>query len=198
MRYLAIVCAIIAWYALLRAPIGPEHALPDEMQSAALIERSGYAMPEFELLDHHGTRFDNARLQSTWTVLALAYRACSTPCPDTLSALSKARDSLLDIDPGAADGAWLVASLEPEVDTPEPWARYLSGFSDSLLGVTGAIADMTTVLEALGAGDTPRPGQVYVFAPGATLLARFDPPLDAAILRDDLRLIRHSYPDPEL
>ncbi|MEM9603750.1 MAG: SCO family protein [Pseudomonadota bacterium] len=189
-RYLAIVSAIVAWYLLVRAPIGPEHPVPTHIRSAALLDSETPAAPAFALLDHRGARFDERDLHRGWSVLALAYRGCEAPCPETLAALSSAHARLLDIDPAVASGQWLVASLDPEADTPSRWAHYLGGFNEALTGLTGDVGAMTDLVAGLTAGQTPVPGQVFVLAPGGAVRARFDPPVRADDLVADLRLIR--------
>ncbi|MEM7376086.1 MAG: SCO family protein [Pseudomonadota bacterium] len=189
-RYLVIVSTILAWYALVRAPIGPEHPVPTHIRSAALLDAGAPTPASFALVDHRGARFDAHDLHGEWSVVALAYRGCEAPCPETLAALSGAQATLLEIDPTAASGHWLVASLDPEADTPARWARYLSGFNEALIGLTGEVGAMTELVAGLTAGATPVPGQVFVVAPGGAVRARFDPPVTADDLSADLRLIR--------
>lgn len=189
-RYIAIVIAIIAWYALVRAPIGPEHPMPTSLTRAQLIEGTPRNTPAFTLIDQHGDAFDHTQLRSDWAVVAFAYRGCSDACPATLAAMTDAQTHLLDADASAAKGAWVVVTLDPDADTPAAWGRYLGGFSDILTGLTGDVRSLTRLVAAITDGGTPIPGQAWLLAPGGAVSARFDPPIDADSLAADIRFLR--------
>lgn len=193
-RYAAIVTAIIIWYATVRDPIGSTTALPTEIQQATPVDAGSRTLPGFSLTSHHGAPFDDAALDTTWSVISIGYRACETHCPQTLSAMAQARQALLEHEPSSANWHWLMITLDPESDTARHLSDYLSAFSDTLTGLTGDVESLTRVVSVLTGSETPLPGQVWLVAPGGDIRAQFDPPLDPDALTSDLRLLRRQFP----
>nr|WP_181919231.1 SCO family protein [Alkalilimnicola ehrlichii] len=96
---------------------------PDDLVSATYLA-GGKPVVEFALIDHHGERFDNARLQGQWTFLFFGFTYCPDICPMTLAVLDEVEEELrqngTDINLKT-----VFVSVDPARDTPERLADYV-------------------------------------------------------------------------
>jgi len=106
-------------------------------------------LPEFELVDHAGRRFDRERLQGRWHFLFFGFTHCPDVCPTTLATLAGVRAVLRDLPASARPGVVLV-SVDPARDTPEALARYVPHFDPEFVGVTGAAAAIAALTKEIG------------------------------------------------
>jgi protein SCO1/2 len=160
------------------------------------------ALPDFNLVDHRGQSFTRRDLEGRWQILFFGFTHCPDVCPLTLAVLASA----LDREPGEAPLADVVlVSVDPERDTPERLARYVAGFDQDFVGVTGTPEAIAQFAEAVGAayGRTPvgedgdytvdHTAALFVVNPNGELMAVFTPPLSAIDIRADLQVIRRSW-----
>ena len=102
---------------------------------------SGVVLPvaknisDFSLQDHNGQVYNKQSLKGKWSVLFLGYTQCPDICPATLSIMKQAV-ALLDKD-GQAIPETVFVSVDPERDTPEILAEYVTYFNPGFIGVTG-------------------------------------------------------------
>lgn len=157
----------------------------------------------FELVDHRGEPFTNATLQGTWSFLFFGYTHCPDVCPTTLSVLNSVAQQLGS---DASDVRFIFISVDPERDTPEHLARFVSYFNSDFIGVTGkpeAIEVLTKQLGVLSmrvaSGDNPNSylmdhtAGVFLVDPGGKYHAVFMPPLTAEKIVGDFGKIRSAY-----
>jgi protein SCO1/2 len=157
----------------------------------------------FELVDHHGKPFTNTTLQGVWSFLFFGYTHCPDVCPTTLSVLNSVAQQLGS---DASNVRFIFISVDPERDTPEHLARFVSYFNSDFIGVTGkpeAIEALTKQLGVLSmrvaSGENPdsylmdHTAGVFLVDPDGKYHAVFMPPLTAEMLVTNFRKMREDY-----
>ena len=157
----------------------------------------------FELIDHHSAAFDQAALQQHWSFVFFGYTYCPDVCPTTLSVLNGVAQRLQDVD---ADVRFVMVTVDPERDTPERLAEYVTYFNGDFLGVTGSDAGLTQLTRQLGIlynRVEPEDGAagylidhtagVFLFDPDGRYHAVFTPPLSVDRLAGDFRKMLQDY-----
>ncbi|ADE40118.1 SCO family protein [Candidatus Puniceispirillum marinum] len=115
-------------------------------------ETSGLGFPDFEdssftLLDQNAQKVANADFAGRPIALFFGYSYCPDVCPMTLTVLGSALDEVKAAGMSGDDLQILFMTVDPERDTPEQLAAYLSLFDMKVTGLTG---DKTSVAKALG------------------------------------------------
>jgi protein SCO1/2 len=157
----------------------------------------------FELVDHHNQVFDNAALERHWSFLFFGYTYCPDVCPTTLSVLNSIAQRLQDVD---ADIRFVMVTVDPERDTPERLAEFVTYFNGDFLGVTGTdqgLEQLTRQLGILYERVQPEPGSeaylmdhtaaVFLFDPDGRYHAVFSPPLSVETIAGDFRKMLQDY-----
>jgi protein SCO1/2 len=161
------------------------------------------ALQPFELVDHHGRRFDNQSLQGHWTFMFFGYTHCPDVCPITLSVLNDVAQRLAGT---GMDARFAFVSVDPQRDTPEQLARFVTYFNGDFIGVTGepeAIEALTGQLGVLfmQVGNTDSPdsylvdhtASVFLIDPDGRYHAVFSSPLEADAVVKDFRNLLKDY-----
>lgn len=156
------------------------------------------ALPEFQLTDDDGRRFDNAALQGHPSLLFFGYSSCPDICPATLAMLRQVQRQA-----PLAGLRYLFITVDPERDTPAVLRRYLSNFSPDFTGLSGSHDTLGAMMRSLAAASErlSLPGGNYQLSHSATLYlldrrgrlaAVYSPPLTAAALSADLRTLSQA------
>jgi protein SCO1/2 len=169
---------------------------------AATILPAGNTLADFALLDQDGAPADKTVFEGQWDIVFFGFTHCPDICPATMTVLGQAKRQL------AAQGQQplprvVLVSVDPERDTPEAMARYIAYFGDDNLGLTGELAEIRKLTDALGiffekaGGETAAYGVdhstvVLVIDPRGRLKALFSAPHTVADLVHDLPLIMAS------
>jgi protein SCO1/2 len=192
----------LAWLMLLVALCAlsaPQLALTDELSeqletAAANAELDAYRIEPvqvapFQLQDHTGSSFDHKRLEGRWHLLMFGFTHCPDICPLHLTFLNQASQKLKAA--GYGDDAMpqvVMVSVDPERDSLEHLASYVSFFNDTFLGVTGEQDQIEALESRLDSGhrlfspgvdgnyDVMHGSSVYLIDPQARVMARFQPP----------------------
>lgn len=116
------------------------------------------AWPNLPLLDQHGEVLPVSRLQGKWTLVFFGYTFCPDICPTTLAQLRQL-NGLLPAET-RSQLQILMVSLDPHRDTPEKLKQYLGFFDPAYLGLTGPLADIQKLANAVSIpfipGDTSK------------------------------------------
>ena len=183
--------------------VGLTVALRDSGAPAATVTATilpaGNELPEFELLDQDGKPADRSVFAGQWDLVFFGFTNCPDICPATMTLLGQARRQLETQGQQPLPRVVLV-SVDPERDTPEAMGRYIAYFGDGNLGLTGDIAEIRKLTDALGIFFQKAPGDgdaygvdhsavVLVIDPRARLKALFSAPHDVGTLVHDLPLI---------
>lgn len=139
---------------------------------AGVVLQSPTPAPPMEgLVDHNGNPVDIEAYRGEVLLVYFGYTHCPDVCPTTLSAAAKAIEQLGD------DGEkvnLLMVTVDPERDTPEYLAEYVTFFDDRFLGVWGEPDDLATTASLYAVYYQKQEGTVetgYVVDHTATLMA---------------------------
>jgi len=92
-------------------------------------------MPTFALADSEGRMRTTAEFRGKFLLVFFGFTSCPDVCPTTLSDISLWLEEL------GADGDLLVVALitvDPDRDTPDVLADYVSNFDPRIIGLTGS------------------------------------------------------------
>ncbi len=109
------------------------------------VLQSPHPAPDFELTAAHGQKVSLKDFKGKLVMLYFGYTFCPDVCPATLSEL---RGALNLLGRQADEVQTIMISVDPERDTPEMLAEYVTHFHPSFLGVTGTpdeIAEVATL-----------------------------------------------------
>jgi len=159
----------------------------------------GRPLPEFSLVDQAGQPFGRDWLQGQWSLLFFGFTSCPDICPTTLAMLGDLEKSLADL-PDADRPRIVFVSVDPERDTPERVAAYVSFFSPAFTGVTGTAEGVEGIADALHVPYATAPladgnytvdhsSALFLIGPDASLRALFSAPHNPGNLAADLRRI---------
>ena len=161
----------------------------DFTELSATVLREPRALAPFGLLDHHGEAFTADDLRGQWSFLFFGYTHCPDVCPTTLSVLNSVAARLTGTDDPVR---FVFVTVDPERDTPEVLARYVTYFNGEFIGVTGERAAIDELTRQVGvmhmrvAGESDaasylvdHTASVLLFNPDGRFQGLFSPPLDA-------------------
>ena len=98
---------------------------------------------EFELVDQNFESFTSDKLKDHWTILFFGFTSCPDICPITMAELKKFYEQLK---PSLKDDLnVLMVSVDPERDDPETIGKYVNGFNQEFLGITGSVESIAGV-----------------------------------------------------
>jgi len=135
------VIALIVGMMVARVVRSPEISTEQLQQLGAIVKQQSTKLADFSLIDHQGRPFDNQRLQGKWSLVFFGYTYCPDVCPTTMALLSQLEKELQG---SIAEGntQYILASVDPERDTPKKLAEYVTHFNADFIGVTGELGSM--------------------------------------------------------
>jgi protein SCO1/2 len=171
---------------------------PPTLRTATVLPVPGQ-LPEFSLLDQHGTAIGREVFEGHWNLVFFGFTHCPDICPLTLQVLADARQQLAGAGQDPLPRIVLV-SVDPERDTPELLRVYLDYFGADNLGITGSLDELRKLTNGLGIffeksasnGDSyavNHSAVVLVIDPAGQLHGLFGAPHEAANLVHDLPLV---------
>lgn len=89
---------------------------------------------EFSLVDHTGTAVTQDNFRGNWQLVFFGFTNCPDVCPTTLNQIAEIMDNLGE---NAAEVRPLFITVDPERDTPERMAEYVTAFDTRIVGLTG-------------------------------------------------------------
>ena len=94
----------------------------------------------FDLTDHTGRRRTLADFKGKMVLLYFGYTNCPGPCPTALAEMAQV---VKQVGPDRVQG--LFVTVDPERDTPDKLAKYVSAFHPSFLGLRGSNQELEKV-----------------------------------------------------
>lgn len=201
---------IMALVALLAFGAGIFFALTVPERSASTTAASpGYVLdeprplPAFNLLDEQGARFTQADFEGQWSLLYFGFTYCPDICPSSMVVMAQVKEALED-KRGIEDHYFLV-SVDPDRDTPERIAEYVTYFDPGFRGLTGEFAQLDIITRAAGAVyKVPEAAEEddYLVAHSSTLTlvdpqgqihAIFTSPFDPQLIASDVQRLRAAW-----
>lgn len=167
------------------------------LASGTLLEPAR-PLPTFSLIDQRGEPIGNEALRGSWNFMFFGFTHCPDVCPMTLRLLAQVQQSLADLKPDLRPGVTLI-SVDPQRDTPEQLAKYVSFFGADFRGITGSTSDIDNFTRQIGVpvaitpvGDSytvDHSGAIFLIDPTGSIRALFSAPHTAETLADDYRCI---------
>lgn len=99
----------------------------------------------FNLTDHTGRAVSERDFRGNFTLVFFGYTFCPDVCPTELGDIALALDELGD---DAGKVTPVMISIDPERDTPQVLAEYVSLFHERLVGLTGTPEQVKQVADA--------------------------------------------------
>ena len=169
---------------------------------AATMLPAGNTLPDFALVDQDGAPAGRGVFEGQWDLVFFGFTNCPDICPATMTVLGQAKRQL-EAQGQQPSPRVVLVSVDPERDTPEAMARYIAYFGEDNLGLTGELAEIRKLTDALGiffqkaGGEATTYGVdhstvVLVIDPRGRLKALFTAPHAVADLVHDLPLIMAS------
>jgi protein SCO1/2 len=178
---------------------------PIELESGLWFGDQSRALPEFELVDDQRKPLTRSQLTGQWSLMFFGFTHCPDICPTTLQTLAGMVKAIDDADVTDALHIYFV-SVDPERDSPEILADYVSYFNPAFHGATAPLEQLTPLTRALGiahvihnktAGssdyDVDHSAAIVLINPRAQYAGLFGAPQDAlAMARDLTRIIERN------
>ncbi|MEW6765831.1 MAG: SCO family protein [Pseudomonadota bacterium] len=108
-------------------------------------------VPDAQLTRMDGQPFGKKNLSGKWTFLYFGYTLCPDVCPTELTALAEVADILRGKN---VQSRWqqVFVSVDPERDTPDQLARFVSYFDPKIIAATGPDAELRIMAQPIGVG----------------------------------------------
>lgn len=140
---IVLLCVIALIVGLVVARVMREPAITPQQLAlmGAVVKQESRALNDFSLVDQRGEQFDRSRLKGHWSLIFFGYTYCPDVCPTTMAILKQLEVELRE---SIAEGntQYILASVDPERDTPEKLAQYVGHFNPDFIGVTGNLDEM--------------------------------------------------------
>jgi len=160
------------------------------------------SLGDFALMDTNGQAFGSEQLQGLWTMVFFGFSSCVDTCSTTMAELA---DMYKALEPDErADLNIVMVTVDPERDTPEALAQYLSRFNPDFLGLRGSHAELTSFAKQLYVAYEPElgkkgnyqvthSGNLMLINPEGKLQGYVRPPFAHGSLRVAWRSIRETF-----
>jgi protein SCO1/2 len=187
----------LSWYINSNKPI--------QLESGLWFGDQARALPDFELVDDNRNPLTRSQLTGQWSLMFFGFTHCPDICPIAMQTLADMVKAIDDADVSDALQIYFV-SVDPERDSPEILADYVTYFNPAFHGATAPLAQLTPLTRALGiahvihnkaAGssdyDVDHSAAIVLINPRAEYAGLFGAPQDAlAMARDMTRIIERN------
>jgi len=102
------------------------------------------ALSDFQLTDHNGNIFSKQDLTGKWNLIFFGFTSCPDVCPLTMNALKLFYNELANTEYDDSTRVIMV-SVDPQRDTVEAMANYVTGYHQEFVGLTGEHAVISTL-----------------------------------------------------
>ncbi|MCG7897007.1 MAG: SCO family protein [Candidatus Thiodiazotropha lotti] len=191
----ALLGGLLVW-SYLQGSKTEESIQPLATEQATLLPELRSLKP-FSLSNHHGETFDNQSLLGQWTFMSFGYTYCPDICPTTMSLFSEMND-LLKREQQTDPYKITFVSVDPQRDSLERLAEYVTYFNPEFLGATGPEPALEKLTKPLGIlyqrVETEDSAMGYVMDHSASIIlvdpqgqyhAYFSPPHDPQKMAND-------------
>jgi protein SCO1/2 len=153
---------------------------------------------DFHLLDHHGNSRSIADFKGKVVLLFFGYTHCPDLCPTTIADMARAVASM---GPDGARVQGLFATVDPQRDTQQVLAKYVTAFHPSFLGLYGDEATTAALAREFKFFHGTEPGHshdnysvthggsIYVYDPQGRLRLLMGPGWTVDTMLADVRLL---------
>ncbi|MGB1800479.1 MAG: SCO family protein [Gammaproteobacteria bacterium] len=143
---------------------------------------------DFNTLDHTGTKFGYEQLAGKWSFIFFGYTHCPDVCPITMSVMA---DVYKKLQPQHDDIQVIFASVDPDRDTTEKLAQYVSYFNKDFIGLGGDSEKVNSLTKQIGVAYyinkekqeenylVDHTASIFLFDPKARLIGKLSVPHEA-------------------
>lgn len=125
--------------------VGTLFVAPATAEEQIVVDRT--ANGPFSLIDHNGRSVTDHDFRGKFMLVFFGYTFCPDVCPIDLQIISKAVDALGE---AGTQVQPIFITVDPERDTVEVLARYVSHFHPRLLGLTGTPEQVAMAAQSYG------------------------------------------------
>jgi len=123
---------------------------PPELATATLLT-PGKSINPSGLVDHDGKAFGLEQLQGFYTFIFFGYTHCPDICPATLYQFKTMAKTLKSQQPELfARTRFMLASIDPQRDTPQHLKDYVQYYDPAFIGITGSVDDIKIFSRQMG------------------------------------------------
>lgn len=122
----------------------------------ALVYEKPVPLSPFNLQDQFGKPFTETNLKGTWTLFFFGFTSCPDICPLTLTELSQFYRELA-VSGSNLDTQVVMVSVDPQRDSAEKLAEYMSSFHPDFIGLNGSFEQVSQLAKELYIAHTPPP-----------------------------------------
>jgi protein SCO1/2 len=150
-------------------------------------------LPELQMVDKEGELVGREAFYDQWSLVFMGFTSCGHICPTKMAEMRLIRDQL-DVPLNV-----VFVSVDPGRDSSAVIKQYVESFDKDFSGMTGSAETIEALANALGAPYfvDPAPGRyivdhssaLFLIGPDAKLAGIITPPLDIAVIADDLTLL---------
>lgn len=167
--------------------------------------RPSRALPDFNLIDHHGRAFGPADLKGHWSMMFFGYTNCPDFCPATLTTLA-ALEKRLRGGTASVRPRVIFMSVDAVRDTPAQLAQYVPYFDPEFIGLTAANQPAIEAVAAKfgvaviitphadGSYSVDHTGTIFVLNPAGRVTAILTGPFTVDALQADFQRIVAAGP----
>ncbi|MCP3687668.1 MAG: SCO family protein [Gammaproteobacteria bacterium] len=178
---------------------------PVKLEAGIWFGEQARALPEFELINHHGAAFRRQDLLGKWHLLFFGYTHCPDVCPSTMQIMADTLDAISSRD--IKDALELVfVSVDPDRDSPDILQNYVQYFNPDFIAVTGTETSLKRLAKPLGINfsldrssseqaiyDVSHSSAIILLNPSAEFAGVFGVPLNSQAMAADLVKLVERY-----
>jgi len=140
---------------------------------------------DFNILDHRGEKFGIERTKGKWSFIFFGYTHCPDICPITMSVMSDVYQKLRD---KYEDTQIIFVSVDPDRDTTEKLAQYVTYFNEDFIGLGGDTEKVNSLTKQIGVAYylnkqeqeeaylVDHSASIFLFDPKARLIGKISAP----------------------
>jgi protein SCO1/2 len=185
---------------------GQQSAEQSEYEQATVLSQPRVLGP-FEFTDHTGQPFNRESLRGQWTFLFFGYTHCPDVCPNTMTVFNLLAQGLKQQPEVLDKTRFALVSVDPERDTPDKMADYVSYFNPRFIGLSetrqGNLLALSSQLGVVylvrkpdsttDSYDVDHSPNILLIDPEARFHAVFSPPHDPEQMLADYNRIIENY-----
>lgn len=179
---------------------------PPPAELAGVLRPDFKLLQPFKLIDHNNAVFDEKNFLDKWSFVFFGYTSCPDVCPATLYVLKSIHDLLVDeTSENPKDMQVVFISVDPDRDTSEKLADYITYFNKDFIGATADKTEIDKLAQQFGAGyvfdPETSPGNynvshtsaIFLVDPYGRLVATFSQPHQASNITSQYNKIRSYF-----
>ena len=179
---------------------------PPPPELAGVLRANFKLLQPFELTAHNNAIFNEKKLLDKWSFVFFGYTSCPDVCPSTLYVLSSVHGLLVDETGEIPDDMQVIfISVDPERDSSEKLANYITYFNKDFIGTTASKINIDKLTQQFSAGyiiDEKNPNgeynishtsAIFLIDPYGRLVASFSQPHQANTITTQYKKIRKYF-----